>query len=113
MYENVGEKLKLISKIVAGVTMGSSVILGLIALAGLSENSGVGWFVFLLFAFLTFLGWLSGIGIYAFGHLIVTQDEILKEQKNVVRELKKMNSNKTDNDDQENEYVEDIVLPKL
>ena len=65
-----------------------------------------------LFLVLILLSWLSGIVLYGFGHLIVTQDSILKEQKAIANELRKMRS--SENKDVDDNYVvKDIELPKL
>ena len=85
MYNNVGEKLKSIATIIAVVLMLFSLM---ITLAGFSNGGGIA-FIFIFFI-LILLSWLSGIVLYAFGHLIVTQDSILKEQKTIANELRKM-----------------------
>ena len=92
MYNNVGEKLKSIATIIAVVLMLFSLM-----------------FIFFI---LILLSWLPGIVLYAFGHLIVTQDSILKEQKTIANELRKMRS--SENKDVDDNYVvKDIELPKL
>lgn len=107
MYNNVGEKLKSIATIIAVVLMLFSLM---ITLAGFSNGGGIA-FIFLFFI-LILLSWLSGIVLYAFGHLIVTQDSILKEQKTIANELRKMKS--SENKDVDDNYVvKDIELPKL
>lgn len=107
MYNNVGEKLKSIATIIAVVLMLFSLM---ITLAGFSNGGGIA-FIFIFFI-LILLSWLSGIVLYAFGHLIVTQDSILKEQKTIANELRKMRS--SENKDVDDNYVvKDIELPKL
>ena len=107
MYNNVGEKLKSIATIIAVVLMLFSLM---ITLAGFSNGGGIA-FIFIFFI-LILLSWLSGIVLYAFGHLIVTQDSILKEQKAIANELRKMQS--SENKDVDDNYVvKDIELPKL
>ena len=107
MYNNVGEKLKSIATIIAVVLMLFSLM---ITLAGFSNGGGIA-FIFLFFI-LILLSWLSGIVLYAFGHLIVTQDSILKEQKTIANDLRKMKS--SENKDVDDNYVvKDIELPKL
>lgn len=107
MYNNVGEKLKSIATIIAVVLMLFSLM---ITLAGFSNGGGIA-FIFISFI-LILLSWLSGIVLYAFGHLIVTQDSILKEQKTIANELRKMRS--SENKDVDDNYVvKDIELPKL
>lgn len=107
MYNNVGEKLKSIATIIAVVLMLFSLM---ITLAGFSNGGGI-VFIFIFFI-LILLSWLSGIVLYAFGHLIVTQDSILKEQKTIANELRKMRS--SENKDVDDNYVvKDIELPKL
>lgn len=107
MYDNVGEKLKSIATIIAVVLMLFSLM---ITLAGFSNGGGIA-FIFIFFI-LILLSWLSGIVLYAFGHLIVTQDSILKEQKTIANELRKMRS--SENKDVDDNYVvKDIELPKL
>ena len=107
MYNNVGEKLKSIATIIAVVLMLFSLM---ITLAGFSNGGGIA-FIFIFFI-LILLSWLSGIVLYAFGHLIVTQDSILKEQKAIANELRKMRS--SENKDVDDNYVvKDIELPKL
>lgn len=65
-----------------------------------------------IFLVLILLSWLSGIVLYAFGHLIVTQDSILKEQKAIANALRMMKS--SENKDVDDNYVvKDIELPKL
>lgn len=107
MYNNVGEKLKSIATIIAVVLMLFSLM---ITLTGFSNGGGIA-FIFIFFI-LILLSWLSGIVLYAFGHLIVTQDSILKEQKTIANELRKMRS--SENKDVDDNYVvKDIELPKL
>lgn len=107
MYNNVGEKLKSIATIIAVVLMLFSLM---ITLAEFSNGGGIA-FIFIFFI-LILLSWLSGIVLYAFGHLIVTQDSILKEQKTIANELRKMRS--SENKDVDDNYVvKDIELPKL
>lgn len=107
MYNNVGEKLKSIATIIAVVLMLFSLM---ITLAGFLNGGGIA-FIFIFFI-LILLSWLSGIVLYAFGHLIVTQDSILKEQKTIANELRKMRS--SENKDVDDNYVvKDIELPKL
>ena len=107
MYNNVGEKLKSIATLIAVVLMLFSLM---ITLAGFSNGGGIA-FIF-IFLTLILLSWLSGIVLYAFGHLIVTQDSILKEQKAIVNELRMMRS--SENKDVDDNYVvKDIELPKL
>lgn len=107
MYNNVGEKLKSIATAIALVLMLFSLM---ITLAGFSNGGGIA-FIFIFFI-LILLSWLSGIVLYAFGHLIVTQDSILKEQKTIANELRKMRS--SENKDVDDNYVvKDIELPKL
>ena len=107
MYNNVGEKLKSIATIIAVVLMLFSLM---ITLAGFSNGGDIA-FIFIFFI-LILLSWLSGIVLYAFGHLIVTQDSILKEQKTIANELRKMRS--SENKDVDDNYVvKDIELPKL
>jgi len=107
MYNNVGEKLKSIATIIAVVLMLFSLM---ITLAGFSNGGGIA-FIFIFFI-LILLSWLSGIVLYGFGHLIVTQDSILKEQKAIANELRKMRS--SENKDVDDNYVvKDIELPKL
>lgn len=107
MYNNVGEKLKSIATAIALVLMLFSLMITF-ALLG----SGGGFVSIVVFLVLILLSWLSGIVLYAFGHLIVTQDSILKEQKTIANELRKMRS--SENKDVDDNYVvKDIELPKL
>lgn len=107
MYNNVGEKLKSIATIIAVVLMLFSLMMTT-ALLG----AGAGFVSIVVFLVLILLSWLSGIVLYAFGHLIVTQDSILKEQKTIANELRKMRS--SENKDVDDNYVvKDIELPKL
>ena len=105
MYNNVGEKLKTIAQTIAGILIAISILFTVVALAADTALFVVGLFMILL-------SWLSGIVLYAFGHLIVTQDSILKEQKTIANELRKMRS--SENKDVDDNYVvKDIELPKL
>ena len=107
MYNNVGEKLKSIATAIALVLMLFSLMMTA-ALLG----AGAGFVSIVVFLVLILLSWLSGIVLYAFGHLIVTQDSILKEQKAIANELRKMRS--SENKDVDDNYVvKDIELPKL
>lgn len=107
MYNNVGEKLKSIATAIALVLMLFSLMITF-ALLG----SGGGFVSIVVFLVLILLSWLSGIVLYGFGHLIVTQDSILKEQKAIANELRKMRS--SENKDVDDNYVvKDIELPKL
>ena len=107
MYNNVGEKLKSIATAIALVLMLFSLMITF-ALLG----SGGGFVSIVVFLVLILLSWLSGIVLYGFGHLIVTQDSILKEQKTIANELRKMRS--SENKDVDDNYVvKDIELPKL
>lgn len=107
MYNNVGEKLKSIATVIALVLMLFS-LMTTFALLG----AGGGFISIVIFLVLILLSWLSGIVLYAFGHLIVTQDSILKEQKTIANELRKMRS--SENKDVDDNYVvKDIELPKL
>ena len=107
MYNNVGEKLKSIATAIALVLMLFSLMMTA-ALLG----AGGGFVSIVVFLVLILLSWLSGIVLYAFGHLIVTQDSILKEQKAIANELRKMRS--SENKDVDDNYVvKDIELPKL
>ena len=107
IYNNVGEKLKSIATAIALVLMLFSLMITF-ALLG----SGGGFVSIVVFLVLILLSWLSGIVLYAFGHLIVTQDSILKEQKTIANELRKMRS--SENKDVDDNYVvKDIELPKL
>lgn len=107
MYNNVGEKLKSIATAIALVLMLFSLMITASLLA-----DGVGFVSIVIFFVLILLSWLSGIVLYAFGHLIVTQDSILKEQKAIASELRKMRS--SENKDVDDNYVvKDIELPKL
>lgn len=107
MYNNVGEKLKSIATVIALVLMLFSLMITF-ALLG----AGAGFVSIVVFLVLILLSWLSGIVLYAFGHLIVTQDSILKEQKTIANELRKMRS--SENKDVDDNYiVKDIELPKL
>ena len=106
MYENVGEKIETIATIIAGILMVISILITFVALA----SADFAFFVLGLFMIL--LSWLSGIVLYGFGHLIVTQDSILKEQKAIANELRMMKS--SENKDVDDNYVvKDIELPKL
>lgn len=107
MYNNVGEKLKSIATAIALVLMLFSLMMTA-ALLG----AGAGFVSIVVFLVLILLSWLSGIVLYGFGHLIVTQDSILKEQKAIANELRKMRS--SENKDVDDNYVvKDIELPKL
>ena len=107
MYNNVGEKLKSIATAIALVLMLFSLMITF-ALLG----AGGGFVSIVVFLILILLSWLSGIVLYGFGHLIVTQDSILKEQKAIANELRKMRS--SENKDVDDNYVvKDIELPKL
>lgn len=107
MYNNVGEKLKSIATAIALVLMLFSLMMTA-ALLG----AGGGFVSIVVFLVLILLSWLSGIVLYGFGHLIVTQDSILKEQKAIANELRKMRS--SENKDVDDNYVvKDIELPKL
>lgn len=106
-YNNVGEKLKSIATAIALVLMLFSLMMTA-ALLG----AGAGFVSIVVFLVLILLSWLSGIVFYGFGHLIVTQDSILKEQKAIANELRKMRS--SENKDVDDNYVvKDIELPKL
>ena len=107
MYNNVGEKLKSIATAIALVLMLFSLMITF-ALLG----SGGGFVSIVVFLVLILLSWLSGIVLYGFGHLIVTQDSILKEQKAIANELRKMRSSESKDVD-DNYVVKDIELPKL
>lgn len=107
MYNNVGEKLKSIATAIALVLMLFSLMITASLLA-----DGVGFVSIVIFFVLILLSWLSGIVLYAFGHLIVTQDSILKEQKAIASELRMMKSSETKDVD-DNYVVKDIELPKL
>ena len=107
MYNNVGEKLKSIATAIALVLMLFSLMITC-ALLG----AGGGFVSIVVFLVLILLSWLSGIVLYGFGHLIVTQDSILKEQKAIANELRKLRS--SENKDVDDNYVvKDIELPKL
>lgn len=107
MYNNVGEKLKSIATVIAVVLMLFSLMMTA-ALLG----AGAGFVSIVVFLVLILLSWLSGIVLYAFGHLIVTQDSILKEQKAIANALRMMKS--SENKDVDDNYVvKDIELPKL
>lgn len=107
MYNNVGEKLKSIATAITLVLMLFSLMITF-ALLG----AGGGFVSIVVFLVLILLSWLSGIVLYGFGHLIVTQDSILKEQKAIANELRKMRS--SENKDVDDNYVvKDIELPKL
>lgn len=107
MYNNVGEKLKSIATVIALVLMLFSLMITF-ALLG----AGGGFVSIVIFLVLILLSWLSGIVLYAFGHLIVTQDSILKEQKAIANALRMMKS--SENKDVDDNYVvKDIELPKL
>lgn len=106
MYENVGEKIETIATIFAGILMVISILITFAALASAE------FAFFMLGLFMILLSWLSGIVLYGFGHLIVTQDSILKEQKTIANELRMMKS--SENKDVDDNYVvKDIELPKL
>ena len=85
MYNNVGEKLKTIAQTIAGILIAISILFTLVALAADIALFVVGLFMILM-------SWLSGIVLYAFGHLIVTQESILKEQKAIANALRMMKS---------------------
>lgn len=105
MYNNVGEKLKTIAQTIAGILIAISILFTLVALAADIALFVVGLFMILM-------SWLSGIVLYAFGHLIVTQESILKEQKAIANALRMMKS--SENKDVDDNYiVNDIELPKL
>lgn len=107
MYNNVGEKLKSIATVIALVLMLFSLMITF-ALLG----AGGGFISIVIFLVLILLSWLSGIVLYAFGHLIVTQDSILKEQKAIANALRMMKA--SENKDVDDNYVvKDIELPKL
>lgn len=107
MYNNVGEKLKSIATAIALVLMLFSLMMTA-ALLG----AGGGFVSIVVFLVLILLSWLSGIVLYGFGHLIVTQDSILKEQKAIANALRMMKS--SENKDVDDNYVvKDIELPKL
>jgi len=107
MYNNVGEKLKSIATAIALVLMLFSLMMTA-ALLG----AGAGFVSIVVFLVLILLSWLSGIVLYGFGHLIVTQDSILKEQKAIANALRMMKS--SENKDVDDNYVvKDIELPKL
>ena len=106
-YNNVGEKLRSIATAIALVLMLFSLMMKA-ALLG----AGAGFVSIVVFLVLILLSWLSDIVLYGFGHLIVTQDSILKEQKAIANELRKMRS--SENKDVDDNYVvKDIELPKL
>lgn len=105
MYNNVGEKLKTIAQTIAGILIAISILFTLVSLAADIALFVVGLFMILM-------SWLSGIVLYAFGHLIVTQESILKEQKAIANALRMMKS--SENKDVDDNYVvKDIELPKL
>lgn len=105
MYNNVGEKLKTIAQTIAGILIAISILFTVVALAADTALFVVGLFMILL-------SWLSGIVLYGFGHLIVTQESILKEQKAIANALRMMKS--SENKDVDDNYVvKDIELPKL
>ena len=107
MYNNVGEKLKSIATVIAVVL----ILFSLMMTAALL-GAGAGFVSIVVFLVLILLSWLSGIVLYAFGHLIVTQDSILKEQKAIANALRMMKS--SENKDVDDNYVvKDIELPKL
>lgn len=107
MYNNVGEKLKNIATVIAVVLMLFSLMITAVLL-----GAGGGFVSIVVFLVLILLSWLSGIVLYAFGHLIVTQDSILKQQKAIANELRMMRS--SENKDVDDNYVvKDIELPKL
>ena len=107
IYNNVGEKLRSIATAIALVLMLFSLMMTA-ALLG----AGAGFVSIVVFLVLILLSWLSDIVLYGFGHLIVTQDSILKEQKAIANELRKMRS--SENKDVDDNYVvKDIELPKL
>lgn len=107
MYNNVGEKLKSIATVIALVLM----LFSLMITFALRGAGGV-FVSIVIFLVLILLSWLSGIMLYAFGHLIVTQDSVLKEQKAIANALRMMKS--SENKDVDDNYVvKDIELPKL
>ena len=71
MYNNVGEKLKTIAQTIAGILIAISILFTVVALAADTALFVVGLFMILL-------SWLSGIVLYGFGHLIVTQESVMK-----------------------------------
>ena len=70
-YNNVGEKLKTIAQTIAGILIAISILFTVVALAADTALFVVGLFMILL-------SWLSGIVLYGFGHLIVTQESVMK-----------------------------------
>lgn len=106
MYNNVGEKMKTISTIFAAIVMCLNGLLVIITLF-----DGGSYVLFLIGCFGMFLGWISGMGLYAFGQLITTQEKILKEQTKINKELRMMRLGQDENN---KDYCdENIILPKL
>lgn len=88
MYSNIGEKIKVLAKIICIIGIVISVIsgLGIIIVSSISYNPGLSVLGGLLVIVLgTLFSWLSTFFIYGFGELI---DKVTK----IESEIKKQNS---------------------
>lgn len=80
MFDNIGEKIKVLAKVVAGLGIAVSVILGIYYMTAGREFFGYG----LTIAIVGSLGsWISSFFAYGFGELIVNSEIIKKNVESI------------------------------
>ena len=81
MFENIGEKIKGLAKVICVIGIIISVIFGLYFLAGEENPAGV---IFMLIG--PIASWASTLVLYGFGELIDRTTEISKDIKDLHKE---------------------------
>lgn len=97
MFENIGEKIKTLAKVVSIMGIAASVIYGII----LMSAGGIGFiYGLLVIAVGIIISWISSFFTYGFGELLINTKEIKESVKNIASNNtdfhNSLNNNKTD-----------------
>ena len=85
MFENVGEKLKTLARLLFTLGFVAGLILAVISICNGNFLAGI-----LFLAGYSLLGWLSSVGLYAFGQLVENSEDSarhLREMQTTMRKI--------------------------
>ncbi len=91
MFNNVGEKIKTIAKVVVWISIAICVIYGFVLLVSVEDMALVGLLVMTVGSFIS---WVSGLVLYGFGELIENSTIIANKKENSPATQKTNNSPK-------------------
>ena len=86
MFDDVGGKLKTIAKVFCWIGIVLSVIYGISIIAGLVKINGFVAFLMglLVAAILSFVSWISSLGLYALGEILENSDHVKRTSQKQV-----------------------------